>query len=511
MSCRACLVVLALAGAATAAAENLFTNAYFVNPTYQAELDTSIAGETDKTIRRTLAQMRGVGSAYWIDKKEKIRGKNDTRTLEGILYAASRQSPAPLVVAIVYDLPNRDCNAHASNGEICCRYNDDGTCDYTGDECAAGLAEYESGYVDVFAEVLAEYADSVPVALVIEPDSVGNLVTNADDPKCGSGATQAAIEAGVPYAIQTLKAACADCAIYLDAAHGGWLGWENNLDDFVARVAGFGVLDALRGFATNVANYQPLGELCPEGLDCIDGDDAARQHACCADPCDSLGQWNRANNELNYARMLVDAVAAATGADARVIIDTGRNGVADERADCSNWCNIRGAGVGQLPTHATANASFIDAYFWLKTPGESDGCTQTLPDPSDAWKANGTCPRFDTGCASPDSLGALDGEPFAPEAGAWFDYQIKQLAQYAVFASGAGDADDGGAAPVSEPTALPTAEPTRDGGECADDYQRCGGVDWDGTVYGPFSCCSGAECVHNSDAYWQCTPPKATA
>ena len=29
---------------------------------------------------------------------------------------------------------------------------------------------------------------------------------------------------------------------------------------------------------------------------------------CCSDPCDSLGQWNRANNELNYARML-----AATG------------------------------------------------------------------------------------------------------------------------------------------------------------------------------------------------------
>ena len=173
-----------------------------------------------------------------------------------------------------------DCTTTRSNGEICCRYNDDGTCDYTGDECAAGLAEYESGYVDVFAEVLAEYADSVPVALVIEPDSVGNLVTNADDPKCGSGAYAGGDRGDVvPYAIQTLKAACADCAIYLDAAHGGWLGWENNLDDFVARVAGFGVLDALRGFATNVANYQPLGELCPEGLDCINSDDAARQHA----------------------------------------------------------------------------------------------------------------------------------------------------------------------------------------------------------------------------------------
>ena len=102
--------------------------------------------------------------------------------------------------------------------------------------------------------------------------------------------------------------------------------------------------------------------------------------------------------------MLVDAVAAATGADARVIIDTGRNGVADERADCSPLVQHPRRGVMQVPTDATACASFIvAATVQYKTPGESDRCTQTLPDPSDAWKANGTCHRSDTGCASPDS------------------------------------------------------------------------------------------------------------
>lgn len=45
------------------------------------------------------------------------------------------------------------------------------------------------------------------------------------------------------------------------------------------------------------------------------------------------------------------------------------------RNDCANWCNIRGAGVGVQPTFHTADTSMIDAYFWLKTPGESDGCT----------------------------------------------------------------------------------------------------------------------------------------
>jgi cellulose 1,4-beta-cellobiosidase len=63
----------------------------------------------------------------------------------------------------------------------------------------------------------------------------------------------------------------------------------------------------------------------------------------------------------------------------RFVIDTGRNGVDDMRADCSNWCNIRGAGAGHKPTAQTALPDLVDAYFWLKTPGESDGCTKTLP------------------------------------------------------------------------------------------------------------------------------------
>jgi len=66
----------------------------------------------------------------------------------------------------------------------------------------------------------------------------------------------------------------------------------------------------------------------------------------------------------------------------------------------------------------------VDAYFWLKTPGESDGCTQILPDGTN-------CPRFDSMCGSQDSIGSQGSEPRAPQAGAWFDYQIKMLAENA--------------------------------------------------------------------------------
>ena len=107
------------------------------------------------------------------------------------------------------------------------------------------------------------------------------------------------------------------------------------------------------------------------------------------------------------------------------IVDTGRNGVGNMRSDCSNWCNPRGAGVGRFPTTETGNSS-IDAFLWLKTPGESDGCTQTLPDGS-------ACARYDSFCGSFDSIGSQGSEPRAPEAGKWFDYQIKMLAENADF------------------------------------------------------------------------------
>merc|ERR1711920_327141 len=69
--------------------------------------------------------MQNVPSAFWIDVKTKIykgNGHPDLSTVEGILEDAARCDPPHLVTFIVYDLPNRDCWALASNGEICCHY-----------------------------------------------------------------------------------------------------------------------------------------------------------------------------------------------------------------------------------------------------------------------------------------------------------------------------------------------------------------------------------------------------
>jgi len=366
--------------------------------------------------------MREVPSAYWIDVKAKLRG-NGTKSMAGILADAAAKSPPQLVVFIVYDLPNRDCHAKASNGEICCAYKADGRCDYEhSGGCDAGLREYQDEYIDPMASVIREYNGKVPMVLVIEPDSLPNLSTNRADRRCGNEGTQNAYKNGIRYAVKTLAAAAPAAALYLDAGHGGWLGWENNMKDFAEIISSLGVARHLRGFASNVAGYNPLGQaICPTWDWCFPHNNNLGD-PCCADPCKLTDDYNPSVNELNYALHLRKAMSEAIpGFEPHMIIDTGRNGVDDMRGQCSSWCNIRGAGVGHVPTAATAAPDLVDAYFWLKTPGESDGCTKELPDGSE-------CPRFDEDCASLDSLGSRVGEPRAPEAGAWFDYQIKQLA-----------------------------------------------------------------------------------
>jgi len=442
---------------------------WFVPPSYATDLNETIAVTTDPSTRCTLESMRDVPSAFWIDVKAKTvmsaSARSNPNMAHGILENARVQG-GKLVTFIIYDLPNRDCAAHASNGEICCSYNGDGTCDYldTANECATGLDEYKRQYIDPLSTLFQAYPD-VPKVLVIEPDSLPNLATNLGDARCANTATQASYVEGIRYAVQSF-ASIPNVTVYLDGAHGGWLGWPNNANAFASIVSRLGVASLIRGFATNVANYQPLGEQCtfPVGSDptrfCAPGG-AGAQHSCCtADPCGLASQFNSAVHELNYVVILHYAMSRAiAGFDPHFLIDTGRNGVNGPRSSCSNWCNIRGAGIGRVPTTAGLPPK-IDALLWLKTPGESDGCSATLP-------SGGNCPRYDVACGSVDSLGSRTGEPLAPEAGQWYTYQIQQLAANAHTSVTAGGSctsttDSPSEAPVTaSPTEAPsTASPT---------------------------------------------------
>jgi cellulose 1,4-beta-cellobiosidase len=245
---------------------NLFaSHPYYVGDEYQQRVKTSMQARWAEGVALAqMTRMLSVPSAFWVDRVAKIDGGGSTggdggMSLESLLSdaeskASSSGGEPPLVVVILYNLPNRDCHAFASNGELCCEYLADRSCHYeTADSsCSAGLHEYRHQYVDRFADALARHR-RVPVVVVIEPDSLPNMATNLDNPRCGNLATQSAYSAGISYAINTLSARAPHASLYLDAGHGGWLGWAQQADAFVRLVRD---LDGeahtrLRGFATN--------------------------------------------------------------------------------------------------------------------------------------------------------------------------------------------------------------------------------------------------------------------
>lgn len=144
-----------------------------------------------------------------------------------------------VLLLVVYDLPERDCAALASNGELSLANN--------------GAALYR-GYIDDIAAQIKAFPD-VQFVLIIEPDSLANLVTNLNVAKCAKAAD--AYKTLTQYAIKTLN--LNNVVMYLDAGHAGWLGWPDNIAPaaklFAQLYKDAGSPAAVRGLATNVANY----------------------------------------------------------------------------------------------------------------------------------------------------------------------------------------------------------------------------------------------------------------
>jgi len=99
-----------------------------------------------------------------------------------------------------------------------------------------------------------------------------------------------------------------------------------------------GVIDDVRGFATNVSNY------------------------------------NTDADETRYAHALSSLLGGA-----HAVIDSGRNGV----GSTGEWCNPPGRRVG-APAGSLRD-DVIDENLWIKVPGESDGTCNGGPPAGDWW------------------------------------------------------------------------------------------------------------------------------
>ncbi len=134
-------------------------------------------------------------------------------TLDASISAARAeqiQGGVPQILGLVlYNLPDRDCSAGESSGELSGR---------------TGLQRYKAEYVDGWYDRLRRASD-ITFAVIVEPDAIGNMVTNMGVPLCASA--KAIHEEGIAYALKKLQ--LPNVHLYLDASHGGWLGWPDNL------------------------------------------------------------------------------------------------------------------------------------------------------------------------------------------------------------------------------------------------------------------------------------------
>lgn len=175
-----------------------------------------------------------------------------------------------------------------------------------------------------------------PATVILEPDAVLHLV---------DGCTQEAFHEErynlLDGAVTTLKA-LKNTKVYLDAGNAGWDDPDRIHDPL--RRAGIEHAD---GFAVNVSNFYST------------------------------------EDSIAYGKEL-----SAKVGDKHFVIDTGRNGNGPYTGGDQNerWCNPPGRALGETPTTHTADP-LVDAYLWIKRPGESDGECKGGPKAGQWWPA----------------------------------------------------------------------------------------------------------------------------
>lgn len=92
----------------------------------------------------------------------------------------------------------------------------------------------------------------------------------------------------------------------------------------------------------------------------------------------SLNVSNFSSTESNIA--YGEQVSRLVGGK-HFIIDTSRNGL---QTTSTEWCNPRGRALGVAPTTNTGHP-LVDAFLWVKAPGESDGTCGGGPEAGSWW------------------------------------------------------------------------------------------------------------------------------
>ena len=171
--------------------------------------------------------------------------------------------------------------------------------------------------------------------LVLEPDALAHTLDGCLD------AGQSEERYGLlREAITTLKAN-SKLKVYLDAGNAAWI----SSDKMATALDSAGIGDA-DGFALNVSNFEAT------------------------------------STSISYGAAISDHLGGK-----HFVIDTSRNGNGPypNKTEENHWCNPPGRALGAVPTTKTGNP-LVDAYLWVKQPGDSDGqCRPGAPAAGSWW------------------------------------------------------------------------------------------------------------------------------
>jgi endoglucanase len=184
---------------------------------------------------------------------------------------------------------------------------------------------------DAYRRWISAFADAIGTrraVVILEPDALALM-------DCLSAADQQTRIDLIRYAVAEFKAK-GSTHVYIDAGHSRWHPTATIAD----RLTRADVANA-RGFALNVSNFQT----------------------------------NAAS--ISYGEALSQSIGGKP-----FVIDTSRNGLGPT-AD-NEWCNPLGRALGEGATAHTGNAH-VDAFLWIKRPGESDGTCNGGPPAGQWW------------------------------------------------------------------------------------------------------------------------------
>jgi endoglucanase len=278
------------------------------------------------------------------------------REVREVVHQADRDRSVPVLV--LYNVPGRDCS-----------------------QGSAGGASSGSAYRTWIAAIADALADSKAIVL-LEPDGIALLPGDCNQPD-PFGRLDLIAAAGRALKDDT------NARIYLDAGHSRW----HPTAEISRRLAEAGI-DHVDGFFENVANYQTTEQATAWGhwvARCVWYGTHVQKGGFASCP----NQFDAPNPDDPGTWQLIDALYGDLVGDVSAedlphfVVDTSRNGRGPwtpppgASGDQQVWCNPPGRGLGIRPTAATGD-SLVDAYLWVKVPGESDGqCVRGTAGPRD--------------------------------------------------------------------------------------------------------------------------------